>query len=262
VVRQGRLIALVGTFLIGCAFLLLAVGCSGTRSEAPKEEKQQGHPEATNTEQGHTEAVNKDQTRSPQATASEEEARCQGTRTHHLYFVAYRNGQISKVRSGSEEDVKKAGKTYDLGIYTTNDLPGCANGGLLIGTDEPDKLDGGDGDDEVRGLGDKDLIYGGDGKDVNYAGPGDDSFTEADGKGDDVIYGGGGDDEIDGADGEDVLYGGDGSDILIGYEFLQSDVDRHQDKLYCGRGKDHYLADKHDYVDSSCEKKWPRGAGA
>jgi len=49
VVRQGHLIetrvlvAVVGTFLIGCA--VLAVGCSGVGSEAPKEE--QGHTEST-----------------------------------------------------------------------------------------------------------------------------------------------------------------------------------------------------------------------
>src|SRR5215216_6246245 len=79
VVRQGRLIAVVVTFLIGCAVLLLVVGCAGTSSEAPKEG------------QGHTEATNKEQSRSSQATDSEE-ARCEGTRTHHLYFVAYRNG--------------------------------------------------------------------------------------------------------------------------------------------------------------------------
>jgi hypothetical protein len=245
----------VRALLIGCAILLLGVGCAGkTSSEAPQEGK------------GHTEAT-KEKTRSPQATEAEEEARCGGTRTYHLYFVANLDQkEPGPVRSGSEEDMKKAGKkagkTYDLGIYTTNDLPGCPNGGLLLGTAKPDKLDGGDGDDEMRGLGDKDSFSGGDGKDVIYAGPGDDSSQERTGKGDDVIYGGDGDDEIDGGEGEDVLYGGDGSDILYGYEFLQSDVDRHRDKLYCGRGKDHYLADKLDYVDSSCEKKWPRGGGA
>jgi len=58
----------VGVFLIGCAFLPV-VGCSGTRSEAPKE-KQQGHTEATNYEQGHS-----------GASASEGEARCDRTRT-------------------------------------------------------------------------------------------------------------------------------------------------------------------------------------
>src|SRR5919107_3235286 len=68
VVRQIHLIAVVGTFLIGCALLLLGVGCSGTRSEAPQEEKQQGHTKAT-----------KEQPRSPEATTSEQ-ARCDGTR--------------------------------------------------------------------------------------------------------------------------------------------------------------------------------------
>ena len=29
--------------------------------------------------------------------------------------------------------------------------------------------------------------------------------------------------------------------------------DHQPDKLYCGKGKDAYDADKYDYVDSSCE---------
>ena len=73
VVRQGRSIALVLAFLIGCS-VLLVVGCSGTRSEAPKE-KEQGHAEAT-----------KEQTRSPEATDSEEEAAVEaqaGSFDHH-----------------------------------------------------------------------------------------------------------------------------------------------------------------------------------
>ena len=52
-----------------------------------------------------------------------------------------------------------------------------------------------------------------------------------------------------GGKGEDVLYGGDGNDVLTGVD------DRQRDKLYCGKGKDEYVADKNDYVDSSCEKK-------
>jgi hypothetical protein len=58
VVRQGHLKAVVA-LLIGCAVLLLGVGCAGVRSESPKE-------------QGHTEATKKEQTRSPGATTSEE----------------------------------------------------------------------------------------------------------------------------------------------------------------------------------------------
>ena len=57
-IRQSHFIAVVGTYLFGCAVLLMLVGCAGVRSEALQKE-----------EQGRTEA-----------TASEE-ARCEGTRT-------------------------------------------------------------------------------------------------------------------------------------------------------------------------------------
>jgi len=196
----------VRAFLIGCAFLLLAVGCAGTHSETSNK-KGQGH--------------------SPESTASEE-ARCEGTRTYHLYDVAYSHGGYSNPRTGSEEDMKKAekkarhiakredlgvAKVEDLGVYTTNDLPGCPKGGLLLGTNGKDKLFGGEGDDEIRGLGAKDDIAGGDGNDVIYAGPGNEYFLW-DGKGDDVIYGGDGDDELGENQGDDVIYGGDGDDYL------------------------------------------------
>src|SRR5215204_4855091 len=138
---------------------------------------------------------------SPEATASEE-ARCDGTRT------------IEKYRQ----------------VYTTNDLPGCPKGGLLLGTDGPDKLDGGDGDDEIRGLG------------------GSDHYLDG-GDGNDIIYGGDGDDSVHGGNGEDVLYGGDGNDIVTDF------IDEQRDKIYCGEGRDEYVAGKNDYVDSSCEKK-------
>jgi RTX calcium-binding nonapeptide repeat (4 copies) len=208
VVRQGRLIALVRTFLIGCAFLLIVIGCSGTRSEAPQEE---GH--------GRTEATKKEQTRQPEATASEE-ARCEGTRTFQM-----------------------------VGTFTTNDLPGCPKGGLLLGTDKADKLDGKKGDDEIRGLGAADFIYGGVGNDVIYAGPGDEASLFGD-EGDDVIYGGHGDDGIEEGKGADVIFGGDGNDEIFAF------TDDQRDKLYCGKGKDAYhAAEKIDYVSSSCEKK-------
>jgi hypothetical protein len=41
----------------------------------------------------------------------------------------------------------------DEGRFTTNDLPGCPKGGLLLGTDKGDWLAGGEGEDEVRALG-------------------------------------------------------------------------------------------------------------
>src|SRR5215207_7616978 len=111
VVRQGPLIAVVvGTFLIGCTVLLLAVGCAGTSSETSNK---------------------KEQGRSPQATASEE-ARCQGTRT--------------------TKDNPMGGEGFTARVITNN-IPGCPKGGLLLGTDKRDFLNGVDGDDEIRGLG-------------------------------------------------------------------------------------------------------------
>jgi RTX calcium-binding nonapeptide repeat (4 copies) len=217
VIRQSHLIAVVGAFLFGCAVLLMVVGCAGVRSEAPQKE-----------EQGRTEAT-KEQTRSPEATASEE-ARCsdavEGTRT-----IKRKRGRI-----------------------TTNDVPGFPNkGGLLCGTAKRDDLDGKVGDDEIHGLGGRDYIDGGSGNDVIYGGPGDDAWLTGD-DGDDVIYGGAGnEEEIYDGSGEDVIYGGAGND------FLEVDDRQRGDKLYCGEGWDDYRADKNDYVDSSCEKKLTGG---
>jgi Ca2+-binding RTX toxin-like protein len=236
VVRQGHLIAVVGIFLIGCAVLLVAVGCSGASSGASNK-KEQGS--------------------SPGATVSKEEARCEGTRSIDLAEGASYGASASPASGGS---------------YTTNDLPGCPNkGGLLKGTNKADKLAGQAGEDEVRGLGGSDDIYGGLGSDVIYggpgadhnlyggngndvihAGPGDDgvaSSSSGDG-GDDVYYGGDGDDWIMNGmkGGKDVIYGGDGNDNILTH-------DDQPDKLYCGKGTDGYYADKLDYVDSSCERE-------
>ena len=146
-IRQAHFMAVVRAFLIGCAVLLIVVGCAGVGSEAPQ----------------------KEQTHSPQATASGE-ARCQGTST-------------TKDPLGGEGATKR---------FTTNDIPGCPKGGLLLGTDKHDYLNGNDGDDVIRGLDSKDDLYGGSGDDVIYAGPGGDSVTSA--PGNDVIYGGDGND--------------------------------------------------------------------
>jgi len=137
--------------------------------------------------------------------------------------------------------------------FTSNDLPGCPQGGLLLGTDKGDLLAGEKGDDEVRGLGGSDDIMGGDGNDVLYGGSGRDGVGGYDG--DDVIYGGPGDDaNLVGFGGKDVIYGGPGDDtgldVASAGEFGN---DGQRDKLYCGEGRDTYYAEKIDYVDSSCE---------
>ena len=220
------------TFLIGCA-VLVAAGCAGVRSEAPQDEQER------------TEATN-EQARSPEATASEE-GRCGGTRSIEL----------------------------PDGAYITNDVPGCPNGGLLSGTDGQDKLYGREGEDEVRGLGGTDELYGGLGKDTVYGGPGNDEVVDTvlnqspqgvGDKSDDVLYGGPGidlmlsdlgDDVLYGGPGADEMYGDAGGDVLYGGEGNDT-INTSQggpDKLYCDEGKDYYVADKLDYVDSSCEKK-------
>ena len=191
-VRQGRSIALVVAFLIGCAVLLLVAGASGVQAQASKKE----------------------------------EARCEGTRT-------------------TKNPVPGSGG----GPYTTNDIPGCPKGGLLLGTDKQDFLNGKDGDDVIRALGGNDVIVGGEGNDTVYMGPGDDFIQPEDPRGgNDVIYGGSGDDFLQAMKGEDVMYGGDGSDDVF------EPRDGQRDKLYCGEGEDRYYAEKLDYVDSSCEK--------
>jgi Ca2+-binding RTX toxin-like protein len=221
----------MGAFLMGCA-VLSVVGCAGVRSEAPQ--KEQGHTEAT----------------------ASEEARCEGTRT-----------------------IKVKGS----GVYTTNDVPGCPKGGLLSGTDGRDKLNGQDGDDKLHGLGKKDKLMGAMGSDVIYGGDGNDwlwgyNTLEKDGGGfiadgsKDVLHGGPGKDWIDGGPGDDVIYGGDGNDEVLwgdlsrkgagedviyggdGNDTINSD-DGNRDKINCGKGRDAYFADRHDYVDSSCEEE-------
>ena len=102
----------------------------------------------------------------------------------------------------------------------------------LSGTNGRDTLRGGDSDDTIRGLGGNDNIQHG--------------------SGDDVVYGGGGDDDVFPDSGKDVIYGGDGNDKL-------DSGDDGGDKLYCGAGRDKYIADKNDYVDSSCEKNAAAG---
>jgi RTX calcium-binding nonapeptide repeat (4 copies) len=179
--------------------------------------------EAPQEEQEQTE-TSKELGRSPETTASEK-GRCEGTR------------------------IFKRMRMADA-VLTTNDLPGCPKGGLLSGTDKHDNLAGEDGEDQVRGLGAGDFIFGGSGNDVIYGGPGRDNPLVGD-EGDDVIYGGDGDDAVlIGDEGNDVIYGGPGNDIE-----LHGDGDGQRDKLYCGEGRDSYMADKVDYVSSSCEVK-------
>ena len=230
--------------------VVLMAGASGVQAGASQEEKQ-----------GRTEAA-KEQGQSGGAT-SEGGDRCEGTRKINVNLPAR---------------------------FTSNDLPGCPQGGLLLGTDKGDDLLAGEkGDDEVRSLGGRDNVMGGPGNDVIYGGADNDSLI-GDGRdenGNDIIYGGSGDDNnlngtagndviyggpgddasLRGMEGEDVLYGGPGDDKLDGGpseavyggpgELLPGGGDGQRDEIHCGEGRDSYFADKEDYVDSSCEEKLP-----
>lgn len=108
----------------------------------------------------------------------------------------------------------------------------------LTGTNAEDIMEGKGGSDTVLGFAESDVLYGGDGRDYVVGM-----------RGDDVLYGGDGRDYVDGYGGEDFLYGGDGNDLVV------ASFDGSWDRLDCGKGKDHYAADKIDYVSSSCEVK-------
>jgi RTX calcium-binding nonapeptide repeat (4 copies) len=234
---------------VWCAVLLVGVDL---RAEASQEEQERT---AATEEQAHPDG------------AAPEEGGCEGTQTI--------------VRDGAG--------------YLTNDVPGCPKGGPLsdTGTGCGCALDGMKGDDEVRGGSTGDHLTGGIGSDVVHGGPGNDelkggnpsldpSYTDRSkdmlyggpgrdvldgGVGDDVLYGGEGDDftpgpgppafprGLSGGRGKDVLYGGDGNDLLNGGSGPIADHQR--DELYCEEDEDHYIADKLDYVDSSCEVNDP-----
>jgi Ca2+-binding RTX toxin-like protein len=139
-------------------------------------------------------------------------------------------------------------------------------------TDERDKLAGEAGEDKVESLGSAVDLWGGFGSDVMYGGPGDDFLAgstvneAAHDKSNDVLHGGPGTDSVNGGWGDDVLYGGDGGDKMLyggkgedilygedGNDFIDASLDGQRDKLYCGKGRDHYFATKIDYVSNSCE---------
>jgi Ca2+-binding RTX toxin-like protein len=204
VIRQGRLIGVVGAFLVGCA--VLVAGGSGVRAEGSQDEQ-------------HTEATNEDQGLLPGAAS--EEDRCEETRTI--------------VRQGG------AG-------YATNDVPGCPVGTAcsLAATEQTictvarvrcvalvvlivRLTNSGEGTAAMSSTAGADFLYG-----------------QQD---DDVLYGGdSGEILVDGGKGEDVVHGADGNDYLV------EAADGQRDKLYCGKGSDHYSAENIDYVDSSCEE--------
>jgi Ca2+-binding RTX toxin-like protein len=226
VVRQGRSIALVVAFLIGCAVFLMA-DASGVQAQASKNE----------------------------------EARCEGTRKINVNLPArFTSNDLPGCPKGgpllgTEGLDSLAGEKGDdevRGLGAKDDVMGGDGNDVLYGGADNDSLigdgTGEDGNDIIYGgPGDDGNLNGEDGNDVIYGGPGDDGSRGMEGE--DVIYGGPGNDKLDGGP-SDAVYGGPG-------ELLPGGGDGQRDKIYCGEGRDSYFADKEDYVDSSCEVKLP-----
>jgi len=127
VVRHRHFIAVVGVFLMGCA-LVLVVGCSGGRSEAPQEE------------QGHTE-VTKEQTHSD---------RCEGTGTVDLQGRTYTTNDVSGcskggLLSGTDKPDKLDGEDGD------DEIRGLGAIDWILGGSGSNDIYGGPGDDSLQG---------------------------------------------------------------------------------------------------------------
>jgi RTX calcium-binding nonapeptide repeat (4 copies) len=192
VVRQSHLIAVVGTFLMGCV-VLLVVACAGVRSHAPQED------------QGHTE-VTKEQARSD---------RCEGTRTVEDKEMPGRARYTTNDlpgcpnKGGLLPGTDKADKLY--GEEGDDEIHGLGAADWISGGLGNDVIYGGPGADLMTNYG----LGGGEGDDVLYGGDGNDSLSG--GAGEDVLYGGDGDDNLELTmgpnDGQrDKLYCGEGKD--------------------------------------------------
>jgi hypothetical protein len=126
-------------------------------------------------------------------------------------------------------------------------IQGTPGPDVLVGTPGDDVICGRGGADRIIGRGGNDVLRGGRGADVLYGGAGHDVLF--DGAGNDVSYGGAGRDLVRGGKGDDKLYGGPGSDTL-----KARDGKRFRDRVSCGSGRDHAVADEPDRVRADCEK--------
>lgn len=93
----------------------------------------------------------------------------------------------------------------------------------IIGSSEPDLINGNKGNDNISGAEGADSLRGGRNNDLIYGNPGNDRlFGDIDNdqlfgeSGDDTVYGGKGDDVLLGQEGNDVISGDLGQDTLIG----------------------------------------------
>lgn len=132
---------------------------------------------------------------------------------------------------------------------------GDSEGNTMVGTSNPDQINGYGGDDSIVGLAGRDDLHGEDGEDTIDGSEGEDTLYGGDGNdhlfggsGADTLYGGNdddalagdsGDDSLVGSNGNDTLDGGPGNDALLGAlgdDSLEGGAG--QDTLFGGLGDD------------------------
>lgn len=131
-------------------------------------------------------------------------------------------------------------------------IQGGSDGGILVGNEGADTIDGGDGIDVIYGfhlnefffwapmsggtdLGD--VLHGGSSDDTIYGGPGADEIRGA--RGNDRLFGESGADAMFGDDGDDMIEGGDDVDVVdggLGNDVIRGNDDA--DSLYGNMGLD------------------------
>ena len=184
---------------------------------------------------------------------------------------ARRNG-FTTVHAGSGNDVVKAGTGYVYGYFygeSGNDVivAGAAEDSLDGGLGSDD-LSAGAGNDEIygdsgyrRGAADPDRLDGGPGNDRMNGGTGDDTLLG--GAGNDTLgtNGGGDPPELGVEEGADTFDGGPGDDGISGLDGEYRPPSGGAgyglaltDRISCGPGDDHVLADQNDVVAADCER--------
>lgn len=107
-------------------------------------------------------------------------------------------------------------------------LRGLEGNDWIIGTSDPELINGNQGNDTIEGNGGNDQLFGGRDQDLLLGGEGDDFLSGN--LGDDQLFGDQGNDTLHGGKGNDLLMGGAGNDRLSG--------DLGTDTLIGGRGDD------------------------
>ncbi|MCW2924941.1 MAG: hypothetical protein JWM98_2345 [Thermoleophilia bacterium] len=172
-----------------------------------------------------------------------------------------------RIDGAAGDDVLDGGAGNDVlrGCAGDDHMTGGAGNDSLAGCEGDDRMDGGVGVDRMdAGAGD-DAVAGGAGNDIVRAGDGNDVATG--GAGNDIVVGGAGTDRIDAGLGNDTVDSRERSvqSRRVGFAASLSIVEAAinlarakapravRDRVTCGRGVDHVLADKADVIAADCE---------